>query len=245
MTENLLEKLKKLTNKQRIIVLIIIFIIIILGFVFLYKTFYVEEDEIFTQNGDNIVEENIDENNIEDNTIDNKKENKIGILNNKNTIVVHVVGEVNSPGVVTLNEGARIIDAINAAGGKTEEADLSKVNLAYIIEDGVQIYIPSISETSKIGENNEEEIKYIREDAGEGIILASASEEIDTKQVKVNINTANLEKLQTLPGIGESTAKKIIEYREQNGKFSKIEDIKNVSGIGESKYNTLKDNITV
>ncbi len=245
MIENLLEKIRNLTNKQKIIVCIIIFLIIICGFVFLYKMFYVEDDEIIIQQNETEESVNNEENNIEENIIQNIKENKIGILNNKNTIVVHVVGEVNSPGVVTLNEGARIIDAINAAGGKTEDADLSKVNLAYIIEDGVQIYIPSITETAKIGESEQEEIKYIREDAGEGIILTTASEETNEKQVKVNINTANLEKLQTLPGVGESTARKIIEYRENNGKFTNIEDIKNVSGIGESKYNSLKDNITI
>lgn len=244
MIENFLKKINNLTNKQKIIIIIIIFLVIIIGFVFLYKIFYVEEDEIIIQSE---AEEsaNNEENNVDENTIQNTKENKIGILNNKNTIVVHVVGEVNSPGVVTLNEGARIIDAINAAGGKTEDADLSKVNLAYVIEDGVQIYIPSITETAKISESEQKEIKYIREDAGEGIILTTASEEKDEKQLKVNINTANLEKLQTLPGVGESTAQKIIEYREKNGKFAKIEDIKNVSGIGDSKYNSLKDNIIV
>ena len=244
MIENFLKKINNLTNKQKIMIIIIIFLVIILGFVFLYKIFYVEEDEIIIQS-ETEESTNNEENNVDENTIQNTKENKIGILNNKNTIVVHVVGEVNSPGVVTLNEGARIIDAINAAGGKTEDADLSKVNLAYVIEDGVQIYIPSITETAKISESEQKEIKYIREDAGEGIILTTASEEKDEKQLKVNINTANLEKLQTLPGVGESTAKKIIEYREKNGKFAKIEDIKNVSGIGDSKYNSLKDNIIV
>lgn len=244
MIENFLKKINNLTNKQKIIIIIIIFLVIILGFVFLYKLFYIEEDEIIIQNETEESASN-EENNIDENMIQNTKENKIGILNNKNTIVVHVVGEVNSPGVVTLNEGARIIDAINAAGGKTEDADLSKVNLAYVIEDGVQIYIPSITETAKISESEQKEIKYIREDAGEGIILTTASEEKDEKQLKVNINTANLEKLQTLPGVGESTAQKIIEYREKNGKFTKIEDIKNVSGIGDSKYNSLKDNITI
>ncbi len=106
--------------------------------------------------------------------------------------------------------------------------------------------MPSITETAQISEKNEEDIKYIREDAGEGVILEAASQaEDEEKQIKVNINTANLEKLQTLPGIGASTAQKIIEYREQNGKFQNIEDIKNVSGIGDSKFNNIKDKIIV
>ena len=149
-----------------------------------------------------------------------------------------------------LHTGAQMgIKAISYVSEKTEDADLSKVNLAYIIEDGVQIYIPSIAETARIGKNEEgkeNEIQYIREGAGEGIILETASQENNNeKQIKVNINTANLEKLQTLPGVGESTAKKIIEYRDKNGKFTKIEDIKNVSGIGESKYNNIKEYIFV
>lgn len=237
MLDNIINKLKNLNVKQKIIVVIIGLVIVILGFLFLYKIFYSEEDEIIIEN--EINEEN--ENQIEEKT---KTESKIGILESKKTVTVHVIGEVNTPGVVTLEEGARIIDAINAAGGKTEEADLSRINLAYVVEDGVQIYVPSITEVANIEENEKND--YIREDAGEGIIISTATqEEGEEKQTKVNINTANLEKLQTLPGIGESTARKIIEYREQNGKFQSIEDIKNVSGIGDSKFNSLKDLIVV
>ena len=124
-------------------------------------------------------------------------------------------------------------------GGQTENADLSKVNLAYIVEDGTQIYIPKYNE-------NLTDISLIREDAGEGIIKESVvNNETSTNKTKVNINTATKEKLITLPGIGDSMAEKIIEYRTQNGKFEKVEDIKKVSGIGESKFNNIKDMITV
>ncbi len=237
MLDNIINKLKNLNVKQKIIVVIIGLGLVILGFLFLYKVFYSEEPEIIIEN--EISEEN--EKQIEENT---ETESKIGIFESKKTVTVHVIGEVNTPGVVTLEEGARIIDAINAAGGKTEEADLSRINLAYVVEDGVQIYVPSITEVANIGEDEKND--YIREDAGEGIIISTATqEEGEEKQTKVNINTANLEKLQTLPGIGESTARKIVEYREQNGKFQSIEDIKNVSGIGDSKFNSLKDLIIV
>ena len=240
MIEDLSSKIKKLNNKQKIIVLIIGFIIAVLIFIILYKIFYVEDEEI-------IIENQIEENLLNEEEEQDKKTSKIGILESKKTVTVHVIGEVNSPGVVTLDEGSRIIDAINAAGGKTEDADLTKVNLAYVIEDGVQIYIPSIKETSKKNDEGEEkEIEYMTDEAGDGIIITSESQENDDeKQIMVNINTANLEKLQTLPGIGESIAKKIIEYREENGKFKTIEDIKNVSGIGESKFNNIRDKITV
>lgn len=239
MLENLSKKIKQLNNKQKIIVIIVGFILAIIVLLFLYKIFYVEDEEL-------IIENNNQENFINVNEMENK-ESKIGIKESKKTVTVHVIGEVNSPGVVTLEEGSRIIDAINMAGGKTEDADLTKVNLAYVIEDGVQIYIPSISETSKISkEEGEETIEYMIDGPGEGIIMSSASQDKEEeKQVMVNINTANIEKLQTLPGIGESIASKIIEYREQNGKFKTIEDLKNVSGIGESKFSNLKDKITV
>ena len=237
MLENLSKKIKQLNNKQKIIVIIVGFILAIIVLLFLYKIFYVEDEEL-------IIENNNQENFVNINEMENK-ESKIGIKESKKTVTVHVIGEVNSPGVVTLEEGSRIIDAINMAGGKTEDADLTKVNLAYVIEDGVQIYIPSISETSKISKE-EETIEYMIDGPGEGIIVSSASQEKEEeKQVMVNINTANIEKLQTLPGIGESIASKIIEYREQNGKFKTIEDLKNVSGIGESKFSNLKDKITV
>lgn len=232
--DNILKKIQNLNNKQKIIVLIVGIVIITLIFIFLYKTFY-KEDE------DYVITNSSEENQTTENTV---TESKIGVVEDKKTITVHVIGEVNTPGVVTLDEGARIIDAINAAGGKTEEADLSRVNLAYVIEDGVQIYIPSVTEVREAEETEQED--YLREDAGDGIIITSATQESgEEKNAKVNINTANSEKLQTLPGIGESIAQKIIDYREQNGKFTSIDDIKNVPGIGESKFNNIKDKIVV
>ena len=150
--------------------------------------------------------------------------------------MVDISGEIITPGVVKLPEGSRIIDAITAAGGKTEDADLSKVNLAYILDDGVQLYIP------RYNEKLEKEI--VQTEPGVGII----QEGINTtskKDSKVNINTANKEKLATLPGIGEGTAEKIIEYRSKAGKFKAIDEIKKIPGIGESKFKSLKDKITI
>lgn len=139
-----------------------------------------------------------------------------------NSIKVHITGEINNPGLIELVSGDRISDAIEKAGGVTSLADTSKVNLAYMLSDGEKIYIPSI--------NDEEGVEYIQS---------------SSQNTKININTATQEELETLTGIGESTAKSIIEYREQNGKFATIEDIKNVSGIGDAKYEKLKDEITV
>lgn len=145
-------------------------------------------------------------------------------------IVVHITGQVVNPGVVKVEEGARIIDAIEASGGATLDANLSKINLAYVLEDGMKIYVPSINEV--------EEIEYVTSSSGNEDKSAS-------KTIKVNINTATSEELQSLPGIGESIANRIITYRKENGKFSKIEDLTNVSGIGEAKFNNIKSYVFV
>lgn len=159
----------------------------------------------------------------------------------KEEIVVHIAGEVKKPGIVRIKDGSRIADIIEQAGGLTDQANLTNINLAYIVEDGQKITIPS---------KQEQEVKeYISNQSGEGVIRENP--EINTiqsatiKNTKVNINKATKEELQSLSGIGESTAQKIIDYRKENGEFKQIEDLKNVSGIGDAKYNAIKDNIKV
>ena len=152
-----------------------------------------------------------------------EQENKI--VEEKKTIVVHITGEVNKPGVIELEEGKRIIDAIKTAGGAPSKANLTQINLAYVLKDGMKIYIPNIEDKN---------IEYITTNIGDS----------DDKE-KININLANEKDLQKLPGIGTSTAKKIIKYREENGEFKNIEDIKNVKGIGESKYEEIKEKIEI
>ena len=149
----------------------------------------------------------------------------------KEKIQIHVVGEVENEGVVEVDEGSRIIDIIEAAGGSSEGADLNKVNLAYEVEDGQKVYIPNI--------NDEVTEEYVTNDSGDGII------ENNEKTFLVNINTATQTELETLPGIGPSTALKIINYREENGKFKKVEEIQNVAGIGEAKFESIKKFICI
>ncbi len=211
--------MKEKIDKRKIITIGII-ILIIIG-ISIYMFFNNEEQE-------NIIEEvNIEDNNSLQNEIEESKEEKT-------KIIIDISGEVNSPGVITLEEGARIIDAINAAGGTTKNANLVKVNLAYILADAQKIYIPSIKD--------KESTEYvIQENSGTEINQNTKN----SKQEKININTAGQEELEKLPGVGASTATKIINYRKENGKFNKIEDIKNVSGIGESKYNNIKNYIYV
>ena len=132
-------------------------------------------------------------------------------------IAIHITGEINSPGILYLDTNSRICDAINKAGGVTANADLNMVNLAYELNDGQKIYIPSIYDENKID--------YIDNTAGENVLDDSTQE----KNKVININSATQSELESLPGIGESTANKIIDYRNKNGKFKTIEDLKNIS----------------
>lgn len=153
-------------------------------------------------------------------------------------ITVHIIGEVKYPGVVVLKEGSRVVDAIEAAGGETDDADLNSLNLAYMLNDGEKIYVPNKQETKDENKN------YIEEGGGTNISQAGTDQN-NSKNEKININTAGEDELMKITGIGESTAKKIIEYRNQNGRFKTIEDIKKIPGIGDSKYNNMKEEIRV
>lgn len=141
-------------------------------------------------------------------------------------IYVDIGGEVRNPTVAALPEGSRVDDAIESAGGVTEKADLKDINRAAFLEDGEKIYIPEIVE--------EDGFSAIGETAG-----SSYSDD------KININIANSEELQELTGVGPVTAQKIIDYRTQNGRFSSIEDIKNVSGIGDKTFEKMKEDIKI
>lgn len=153
----------------------------------------------------------------------------------KNKIVVHITGAVVNQGIVEIKENARIIDAIEAAGGARDDADLSKINLAYVIEDGIKIYVPSVND-------KEDEDEYVVKNSGKEIITGNSlgKNESTSEKIMVNINTATAVDFQKLPGVGESIANRIIAYRNENGKFKNIEDLKNVSGIGESKFNNIR-----
>lgn len=153
-------------------------------------------------------------------------------------IVVHVTGAVKNEGVVEVKENARINDVITAAGGTTDDVDLKNVNLAYVVEDGQKIYIPSVKDRDE----NEDDGEIVTENAGENVLK---EEEENEKNSRININTATAEALTEIPGVGEATAEKIVTYRKENGKFKTIEDIKNVSGIGDKKYEAIKDYISV
>ncbi|HHY37085.1 MAG TPA: hypothetical protein GX518_05280 [Firmicutes bacterium] len=135
-------------------------------------------------------------------------------------VVVHVAGAVKRSGVYRLPEGSRVIDAVEAAGGGTEDADIHALNLADILVDGQRYYVPTREETA----------------GGRGSYAG-------TTAGKINLNRATRAELETLPGIGPALAERIITYREEHGPFRRPEEIKNVSGIGEKTYENIKDYI--
>lgn len=142
----------------------------------------------------------------------------------KQEIYVHITGAVNNPGVLKLPSGSRLVDAIEMAGGLSEAANSDQINLASILEDEDKIHIYEKTE----GEAS----------TAEGAFAAS-------QQGKVNINTASLETLQTLPGVGEVIGKNIISYREKNGLFKSVENLKEVDRIGDKLYEKIKDAVTL
>ena len=143
---------------------------------------------------------------------------------------------VKKQGIIYLEKGSRVADAIKKAGGETKDADLSQINLAYILQDGQKIYVPN---------KNEKISQYITEKSGNNDTEENTTSNSNKEDKKVNINTANQSELDQLPGIGPSIAQKIIEYREENGNFKNIQELQNVKGIGNAKYVEIKDNVTV
>ncbi len=150
-------------------------------------------------------------------------------------IMVYVTGAVKTPGVYTMQEGQRLKDAIDKAGGFLSDADLLSVNLAKRLSDEDAFYIP------KVGEAEAGDTKQISGSSGNELFSRSPFGD----DGKVNINTADINELDSLPGIGPATAQKIIDYRTEHGQFKSIDEIKNVSGIGEKKFENMKDKIKV
>ncbi len=150
----------------------------------------------------------------------------------ENYIYVHIEGAIAKPGIYKIAENERLNSLIEKSGGLTESADLKYINLAKKLDDAEKIYIPSKTDTLNLQTDT----------------ITPYNPEIlpdNNKDNKININLDSKEKLQTIPGIGESTANKIIQYREKNNKFKSIDEIKNVEGIGENKFEKIKNYIKI
>jgi len=203
-----------LSNQEKITIIFLLVVIIIALGLILYKNYNVENN--FTINPSV---------NSSTNTLSNTSA-EVEIP----SVIVHVSGAVKNPGVFQLKFTDRVVDAVQIAGGAFEEANLDAINLAAPLKDGQKITIPY-----KVAEiYNEEDDKAINKNFINTYSSPQTSAEI-------NINTANDSILQTLPGIGPVLSERIINYRNQNGLFGSIDEIKNVSGIGEKKFEGIKD----
>lgn len=190
------------------------FIIIFIYFI-LFLVFYLVK---FNNNDGNNISKQlalVDQTNSQTENADVTSENNEQEVSD---IYIHISGEVNYPGLLKLEKGQRLYEAVDLAGGMTENADLDQINLSLILNDQDKIYIPGKGDNTNFIQTNASPI--------------------------ININTASKEDLMKLDGIGEKTADKIIEYRSNNG-FSKIEDIMNVPGIGEQKFKQIQDEISI
>ena len=238
-----MDKIKYYIEKNKLLIFLVIAILALIFSI------------IYTVSKDNKVIEveplQVDEEIIEEKKVDDEEE----------IVKVDIKGYIKSPGVYELDSTSRVIDVINEAGGLIENANTEYINLSKKIVDEMVIIIYSNSEVEKFKETNKE-IIYIeyecicpdnKNDAciNENDVVNtngvkkedSNSKNSTSTDYKVSINTGTIEELITLDGIGESKAKAIIEYREKNGEFKNLEDLMNVSGIGESAYSKIKDNI--
>ncbi len=148
-------------------------------------------------------------------------------------IIAHICGGVKSPGVYTLPENSRVKDFIYAAGGTSKDGIVDAINLARIVGDGEKIVIPQAGKTGSGNENGSTALEPVMQNSPE------------EHKGKININTATLADLDSIPGIGPVIAQRIIDHRNGNGNFKSVEDIKNVKGIGEKTFEKIKDYIEV
>lgn len=171
-------------------------------------------------------------------------------LTPKSEITVHVTGAVKSPGVYYLSTDARVHEAIEKAGGGTDQADIHRLNLAAKISDGQQIDVPEIRQTPDVNQNasnlNTAQEYTIPTSPDLSVTpQSSVRKPAPSEGPRININTATSQELQTLRGIGPALAQRIIEYRQISGEFSTADDLTNVKGIGEKTLEKIRDSITV
>lgn len=231
-----MKKVKELFNRKLILSIIGMFVIAGLSFVYISNT-----------------NKELKKSEVYDLEVEEKKTNNLEIDEPIKYITVDIKGEVKSPGVYKIEEGKRVVDAINASGGLTKKAVTKYINLSKVLKDEDVIIINNISELEKIEDKkNIEEIKINNKSnisVKESDVITNDKSDIvkesdSNKNTIVNINTCTLDELLSINGIGESKAKSIIEYRENVGLFTSKEDIMKVSGIGNSLYDKIKDYIT-
>ncbi|WAW14262.1 helix-hairpin-helix domain-containing protein [Peptostreptococcus equinus] len=158
------------------------------------------------------------------------------ISKKKNKITVYISGAVSSPGVISVYSNMCLDEVIKKLGGFSKDADIERINLAMKLEDGQHYIIP------RKGDPIPNQDTSLNVNTNSNMIN---NQDKSSNNRKININTASKEELDSIPGVGPSTADKILEYRKEKGRFNKIEDLKNISGIGDKKFEKMKNNVSV
>ena len=224
-------------KKEIILVCLGLVLLLVIGSFFIYKNYTAENKE----------EKNIVLNTKKDTKKDEEEEEEVYYQ-------VDIKGEVINPGIYTVKEGSRVIDVIRLAGDLTEVADTSVLNLSKKVKDEMVIIVYSYDEVvnftaTKEKEEIEQEACLSQNGIQNDACIKDSTDDTSSSSVvisgKVSLNTATLDELMTLPGIGESKAQAIIEYREEVGAFQNIEELKEVSGIGDAIFDQIKENITI
>ena len=238
-------------KKKELVISVII--ALILSFIMMFVTQVKSSNNVITDKSTknsisktkNSQESNIDnkvkvsENNVQ---IETSTEKSDDTSKQNSDIAVYISGEVKKPQVVKMKTGDRLVDAVEKCGGMTKDADLNAINLALLLKDEAHYIIPKIGDTSIVSQQN-----YVNQSStnDKSINSISSVDTSNSSKSTININTADKTALMSLPSIGEKTAQKIIDYRENNGKFQTKEELKNVTGIGDKKYSQLEEFITV
>lgn len=213
-------------KKKLGIYIVVVILLVILGINY-YRGGY---KELRKNNNEDIFVEEKNETDLEEKSIDTSNVSEESIPLKDKNIVVEIKGEVKKPNVYTLKEESIVKDLIDLAGGITEDADLSNINRAKKLQNHELIYIKNKNEIENTTEKNINE--------------SSSGAQNDTSNI-VNLNSATIDDLKTLNGIGDAKANGIIEYREKNGGFTSIDQLKEVDGIGEKMFEKIKDRIEV
>ena len=219
---------------RKLIILLLLFILSVTASVFIFRSHFVKKEKPSTKK---IV-------------LMPKKKETTTTTDNETYYLVDIKGEVNNPGTYSMKKGSRVIDVIHLAGELKSDADTSVLNLSKKVTDEMVIIVYSYDEVKNFTKVKEEEKQEqekcisnngIKNDA----CISTIVEDNSTSNTKVSINNATLEELMTLPGIGEAKAKEIINYREEKGEFTDTNQLKEVKGIGDTLFESIKDNITL
>lgn len=238
MKDELKEKLNNINKRKAIFTALIILIV-------LYRLIFGYTGGIFEKREKINSPQNTEASRVVDKGIEKKENNSNAIIKNEENkkITVYISGAVANPGVITIETDKRLDDAVKKVGGFTKDADLERINLAMKVEDSQHYIIPEKGDDSQLTDSKQD-LKGDNQLVGSQSSDTMKSNTNGSSNGKININLADQSQLETIPGVGPSTAKKIIDYREKEGKFSEVEDIKNISGIGDKKFENMQEYIS-